>query len=163
MAEAKKAGRKPATKKEEAPITNVETVETDAIVDIEPVVDIKEGAPEVSGESEPTTLEEAIDAVPVEIEHEETIEKIAGEIVEQVTPLVEINEAKESLADSEPLKATEALIDENPDEAEKIIKDEIKKAEELKATVEKKINETPKPTKKHPNVTNWWNGMGYDF
>ena len=163
MAEAKKAGRKPATKKEEAPITNVETVETDAIVDIEPVVDIKEGAPEVSGESEPTTIEEAIDAVPVEIEHEETIEKIAGEIVEQVAPLVEINEAKESLADSEPLKATEALIDENPDEAEKIIKDEIKKAEELKATVEKKINETPKPAKKHPNVTNWWNGMGYDF
>ena len=53
-------------------------------------------------------------------------------------------------------------ITKNPEMAETIISNEIKKAEALKAEVEKIINST-NSEKKAPNMTNWWNGMGYNF
>lgn len=56
-------------------------------------------------------------------------------------------------------------IAQNPENAEAIINNELKKAEVLKEEVEKIIKATDAKSKKKTisNMTNWWNGMGYDF
>jgi hypothetical protein len=56
-------------------------------------------------------------------------------------------------------------IAQNPENAEAIINNELKKAEVLKGEVEKIIKTTDVKSKKNTisNMTNWWNGMGYDF
>ena len=50
-------------------------------------------------------------------------------------------------------------IQNNPDAAKEYIEEAIKKAENVKA----KINKVLSNAETNTNVTNWWNGMGYDI
>ena len=106
---------------------------------------------------QPMTVEEAIEAVDLEIPDTEE-ENIEEKIEEAMAPIEEVvNEVKE-IEERRPKVEQEVLN--KPEKAEEILKEELKKAEAIKAKVDKIIN-TKKPN--NQNITSWWNGMGYDF
>jgi hypothetical protein len=104
-------------------------------------------------------IKEAINNVDTTIKNdfEETVSKIEEQIQDEVKPLQEMKEQVKELTDSEKL---DEVMSNTPEKAEEYIKNEIKKATELKDAVQKIINNTKS---KNLNMTNWWNGMGYDF
>ena len=97
-----------------------------------------------------------IDLEPIEKEIEEKMEKAMEPISEVVENLDELNKSQEILA---------SKIQNEPENAKEIIEKEIEKAKELhKKTAEalgsaKKINSA----NRKPDVTSWWNGMGFSF
>ena len=93
--------------------------------------------------------------------NEESLKEIENKIIAELKPIQDLKEkVSEMVGNQEEFNKT---ISENPENAEAIINNEIKKAEALKTAVEKLITNTKVKTNKISNMTNWWNGMGYDF
>ena len=95
--------------------------------------------------------------------NEEAIKKIEEKIQEELKPLQDLQSKVSEMLDGQ--EAFNDAIAQNPENAEAIINNELKKAEVLKSEVEKIIKATDAKSKKKTisNMTNWWNGMGYDF
>lgn len=125
----------------EEPIKETDVIDvTDITVDTEA---IKESIQNVD-----VTLESDLDTKLVEIENR---------LNEEIKPLQEIKEQVTELINN---KEMEKSFEMAPEKAEEHLKREIKKAEELKAKVKTIIKDT---NSRNFNMTNWWNGMGYDF
>lgn len=105
-------------------------------------------------------FEEAINEVDVTIESNIDNENIIEEINETLKPIKELNEKFNELTANQE-KINECLQNE-PEEAKKIIKEEIEKAEKLETEINKIIN-TNKKKIDNGNITRWWNGMEFDF
>ena len=95
--------------------------------------------------------------------NEEAIKEIEEKIQEELKPLQDLQSKVSEMLDGQ--EAFNNAIVQNPENAEAIINNELKKAEVLKSEVEKIIKTTDTKSKKKiiSNMTNWWNGMGYDF
>lgn len=95
--------------------------------------------------------------------NEEAIKEIEEKIQEELKPLQDLQSKVSEMLDGQ--EAFNDAIAQNPENAEAIINNELKKAEVLKSEVEKIIKTTDAKSKKKiiSNMTNWWNGMGYDF
>ena len=95
--------------------------------------------------------------------NEETIKEIEEKIQEELKPLQDLQGKVSEMLDGQ--EAFNNAIAQDPENAEAIINNELKKAEVLKGEVEKIIKATDAKLKKKTisNMTNWWNGMGYDF
>ena len=95
--------------------------------------------------------------------NEEAIKEIEEKIQEELKPLQDLQSKVSEMLDGQ--EAFNNAIAQNPENAEAIINNELKKAEVLKSEVEKIIKATDTKSKKKTisNMTNWWNGMGYDF
>lgn len=95
--------------------------------------------------------------------NEEAIKEIEEKIQEELKPLQDLQSKVSEMLDGQ--EAFNDAIAQNPENAETIINNELKKAEVLKSEVEKIIKTTDTKSKKKTisNMTNWWNGMGYDF
>ena len=95
--------------------------------------------------------------------NEEAIKEIEEKIQEELKPLQDLQSKVSEMLDGQ--EAFNNAIAQNPENAEAIINNELKKAEVLKSEVEKIIKATDTKSKKKiiSNMTNWWNGMGYDF
>ena len=95
--------------------------------------------------------------------NEEAIKEIEEKIQEELKPLQDLQSKVSEMLDGQ--EAFNDAIAQNPENAETIINNELKKAEVLKSEVEKIIKTTDAKSKKKiiSNMTNWWNGMGYDF
>lgn len=95
--------------------------------------------------------------------NEEAIKEIEEKIQEELKPLQDLQSKVSEMLDGQ--EAFNDAIAQNPENAEAIINNELKKAEVLKSEVEKIIKTTDTKSKKKTisNMTNWWNGMGYDF
>ena len=107
------------------------------------------------------TLAESIENVDTTLpNNEDAIKEIETKINEELEPVKElakkVNEATEQNTFNDAISV-------NPENAAAIIENEIKKIETLKGEVEKIMKVTDKKIGKQPNITNWWNGMGYDF
>ena len=94
--------------------------------------------------------------------NEEAIKEIEEKIQEELKPLQDLQSKVSEMLDGQ--EAFNDAIAQNPENAEAIINNELKKAEVLKSEVEKIIKTTDaKPKKKIiSKMTKWWNGMGYD-
>jgi hypothetical protein len=105
-------------------------------------------------------IEKSLDNVDMTInsKSEENIKKIEEEIVQDLQNINEINEKIKEL-DINTNEFNEKLKTLNPQETEKLIKEEISKVQTIKKEIEK-INKIPVNSS---SMTNWWNGMGYDF
>ncbi len=105
-------------------------------------------------------IEKSLDNVDMTIssKSEENIKKIEEEIVQNLQNINEINEKVKEL-DINTNEFNEKLNTSNPQEMEKLIKEEISKVQTIKKGIEK-INKIPVNSS---CMTNWWNGMGYDF
>ena len=120
---------------------------------------------------EATEVKVAVDALSKSIEsvdttlpsNEEAIKEIEEKIQEELKPLQDLQSKVSEMLDGQ--EAFNDAIAQNPENAEAIINNELKKAEVLKSEVEKIIKTTDTKSKKKiiSNMTNWWNGMGYDF
>lgn len=109
-------------------------------------------------------LSESIESVDTALpSNEEAIKEIEEKIQEELKPLQELKDKVSEMLDGQ--EAFNNAIAQNPENAEAIINNELKKAEVLKGEVEKIIKATDTKSKKKTisNMTNWWNGMGYDF
>lgn len=95
--------------------------------------------------------------------NEEAIKEIEEKIQEELKPLQDLQSKVSEMLDGQ--ETFNDAIAQNPENAESIINNELKKAEVLKSEVEKIIKTTDAKSKKKiiSNMTNWWNGMGYDF
>jgi thiamine pyrophosphate-dependent acetolactate synthase large subunit-like protein len=91
---------------------------------------------------------------------EKTLEVIDEKIKEELKPLNDIKEQVNEIVSTEVL---ENAISKDPENAEAIIQNEIQKTETLKKEIEKIIKNTEVKKPKITSMTNWWNGMGYDF
>lgn len=131
---------------EETPIVKENVIEaTEVTVDVE-------------------ALSESIESVDTTLpSNEETIKEIEEKIQEELKPLHDLQDKVSEMLDGQ--ESFNNAIAQNPENAEDIINNELKKAEALKGEVEKIIKTTDTKSKKNiiSNMTNWWNGMGYDF
>ena len=121
---------------EETPIVEENVIEaTEVTVDVE-------------------ALSESIESVDTTLpSNEETIKEIEEKIQEELKPLQDLQGKVSEMLDGQ--EAFNNAIAQNPENAEAIINNEVEKI--IKATDEKSKNKTIS------NMTNWWNGMGYDF
>ena len=120
---------------------------------------------------EATEVKVDVDALSKSIESVDTtlpsnevaIKEIEEKIQEELKPLQDLQSKVSEMLDGQ--EAFNNAIAQNPENAEAIINNELKKAEVLKSEVEKIIKTTDTKSKKKiiSNMTNWWNGMGYDF
>ena len=129
---------------EEAPVVDTNVVETDNItINVDAVV-------------------EALNNVDTTIERDtEALETISEKIIEEIKPIQELKEKVNNMVNGQ--DEFNKQITENPDNAETIINNEIKKAKEVKKELEKIMAQTNAKVTRRSNVTNWWNGMGYDM
>jgi len=88
----------------------------------------------------------------IETEIEEKVKKTVEEIKETTSKLEDFEESKKDFNEK---------IKKEPENAQKIIEEEIKRTKQLKSDAEKIIN-SPKKRKTF-GITSWWNGMGYDM
>lgn len=105
------------------------------------------------------TLEAAINAVDTDIELVIPDDEVDKRL-EELKPLEDISSKWKEIEEAEN-KLNEVLSSNDPQKAENILTEEVKKAESLKKDIEKIITK-PRTTNTR-NVTSWWNGMGYDF
>ena len=98
--------------------------------------------------------------VTIESDVEENINAMATQITEMLEPLKKISEDISSINKTE--EFNKILSTSTPEEAKAYISNEIKNTEELINKVEKIKNDITSKTKIN-SMTNWWNGMGYDF
>lgn len=105
----------------------------------------------------------SLEDVSLEIESklEENINNIINEATKELTPIKEITEEIANLG-TQNEELNKKLASSSVEEITEFVNDEIKKAEEIQSKLEK-INEKPKTITGFSSVTNWWNGMGYDF
>ena len=96
-------------------------------------------------------------------EADRQIAELENKIKETIQPVADLKEKIEEATNSQN-DFIESISEnsENTENMEKLINDEIKKAEMLKSEVEK-IIKTTNNSIKNVNITNWWNGMGYDL
>lgn len=121
-----------------------------------PKVEVEETFVELNNTPNPEEVIENLKNVNVDINVVEPIdEKIVEEINKTIEPLKQISEEIESIQSNEEELANK--LSENPEVAKEYITNEIKKAEAIADKLKKIIN------KPETNVTNWWNGMGYDM
>ena len=109
-------------------------------------------------------LSKSIESVDTTLPSNETaIKEIEEKIQEELKPLQDIQSKVSEMLDGQ--ESFNNAIAQNPENAEAIINNELKKAEVLKSEVEKIIKTTDTKSKKKTisNMTNWWNGMGYDM
>ena len=165
------------TKKEvvEEEVKKVETVETEQVTTEQPVEEAPATAEEEpvveSGPSEELAPEEPSPVV----EEEPTIEKVEDAIekveADFTTPedegeqpvvlddnLAEVNQVEKEFNDLKAEFDAEIEKAETPEQQEEIIKQEIKKAEGLKARAKKIIKSVD-----NAGFTSTWNGMSYDL
>lgn len=124
------------------------------------VVENNENKIEVENiEKDINKIEEAINNVDLNImsNTDETLANLKVESEEMLKPLGDIS-AKITVLET---TLDEKLATVAPENVETVIKEEIKKAEELKKDIEKINNKYNPSTSKQ--MTNWWNGMGYDM
>ena len=145
------------SKKEEIVSTlNVENTIEQEIVE-------KENTTEVQDVSELTPNIDDIEKSLNEVNTEIKIESVENELEKTAEKTIE--DLKETTSKIEEFEASKAdfnkKIQEQPEKAQEIIKEEIKRVEKMKSETEKIINST----KKKPiiGVTSWWNGMGYNI
>lgn len=98
--------------------------------------------------------------VTIESDVEENINAMATQITEMLEPLKKISEEISGINKTE--EFNKILSTSTPEEAKAYISNEIKNTEELINKVEKIKNNITSKTK-NISMTNWWNGMGYDF
>lgn len=98
--------------------------------------------------------------VTIESDVEENINAMATQITEMLEPLKKISEDISSINKTE--EFNKILSTSTPEEAKAYISNEIKNTEELINKVEKIKDDITSKTK-IISMTNWWNGMGYDF
>lgn len=105
----------------------------------------------------------SLEDVSLEIESklEENINNIINEATKELTPIKEITEEIANLG-TQNEELNKKLASSSIEEITEFVNDEIKKAEEIQAKLEK-ISEKPKTVTGFSSVTNWWNGMGYDL
>lgn len=165
---------KKATKKEtvEEEVKKVETVDTEQKTE-EPTNEIKEETTETDtddklvntetpneeiNESTPSNdlekVEEALNEVPTNLEITEEI--LDNEPVSD--KLSEVNQIQKEFEDLKNELDNNISKAETPEEKEDLIKQEIKKAESLKARAKKIIKSVD-----NPGFTNSWNGISYDL
>jgi gamma-glutamyl:cysteine ligase YbdK (ATP-grasp superfamily) len=98
--------------------------------------------------------------VTIESDVEENINAMATQITEMLEPLKKISEDISSINKTE--EFNKILSTSTPEEAKAYISNEIKNTEELINKVEKIKDDITSKTR-IISMTNWWNGMGYDF
>lgn len=98
--------------------------------------------------------------VTIESDVEENINAMATQITEMLEPLKKISEDISNINKTE--EFNKILSTSTPEEAKAYISNEIKNTEELINKVEKIKDDITSKTK-IISMTNWWNGMGYDF
>lgn len=106
-------------------------------------------------------IEDTINNIDTEIKADIVdIEQLQKETETVLKPLAEINDKMSELnIDAE--KINEKLTSSSKEEIEEFIQEEIKKVENVKKDLEKITKKNNiKPSN---NMTNWWNGMGYDI
>lgn len=95
--------------------------------------------------------------------NDEKIAELENKIKETIQPVAVLKEKIEEATNSQnDFIESISKNSQNTENMEKLIDDEIKKAEMLKSEVEK-IIKTTNNSIKSTNITNWWNGMGYDL
>lgn len=103
---------------------------------------------------------DSVKSVDVELksDSEEKIQEMAEKFSEALDPIKKISEKVSQITDMESLD--EKINKAAPNEMQAIIQQEIENTKELI----KKVEEIKNNSKTHfTSVTNWWNGMGYDF
>ena len=108
-------------------------------------------------------VKKSLDNVDLTIESnaEENIAKIVKEMDKVLEPIKTISAEIDALGKENEV-LNEKLATSSPEEIKEYITEEIKKTEQLIEKVEKIKNNTNTKTG-FASVTNWWNGMGYDF
>lgn len=111
--------------------------------------------------------EEALNAIDTTIKIDDiSKEKITKDMEEAIKPLTDI--AKKIQEVNEAQTEFNKTLSENPNKAEELIQNEIKRVEAIKEKVEKIIKPADSTAEEHRNIrsstmTSWWNGMGYDI
>lgn len=104
-------------------------------------------------------LSESLNEIDTTIPFDKTeIKNLENQIISEVKPLQDIQNKITEITTSQ--ENFSKMVSENPENVNEIISKEIEKVETLKTEVEKIIKTN---TNNKINVTNWWNGMGYDF
>jgi hypothetical protein len=108
-------------------------------------------------------VKKSLDNVDLTIESnvEENIAKIVKEMDKALEPIKTISAEIDALGQENEV-LNKKLATSSPEEIKEYITEEIKKTEQLIEKVEKIKNNTNTRTG-FASVTNWWNGMGYDF
>lgn len=102
-------------------------------------------------------IKNSIENVNLEIPTNETLIDIEKKIEDSLTPIIEITNDINALGQID--EELNKEISESPEATKEYIKESIKKSEEIK----NKINNALSKTEVNSNMTNWWNGMGYDY
>lgn len=102
-------------------------------------------------------IKSSIENVNLEIPTNETLIDIEKKIEDSLTPIIEITNDINTLGQID--EELNKEISESPEATKEYIKESIKKSEEIK----NKINNALSKTEVNSNMTNWWNGMGYDY
>ena len=105
-------------------------------------------------------IEETMNSVSAEIITGESLLDVEKTTEEVLTPLITIQEKMNDL-DISAEKINEQLTNSPKEEIEEFIKEEIKKVESIKKDIDK-LNKKCN-TFSSSQMTNWWNGMGYDM
>lgn len=159
----KKTTKKASTKKkEENPIEDV--ISADIVEPVNEVIGDDENLGAVDTDNVETpkesasmdSVEKAIESVDTTIDSSEIEDEINEGIENALKPLNEVNSMIKDLEDNQ--KKVEQQIKDDPQSAQKVIDDEIKRVKKLKAEAEKEL-------KKNNTIrfSGWWNGMGYEF
>lgn len=115
-------------------------------------------------ELDPKQVKENLDNVDTTIkDNDSSLEGIQKDMEEALKPLNDIVENVSEIKTD--YDAINKEINKNPNDtakAQELIENEIKKVESLKKKVETKINSIDSMSNSR-HMTNWWNGMGYDF
>ena len=102
-------------------------------------------------------IKNSIENVNLEIPTNETLIDIEKKIEDSLTPIIEITNDINALGQID--EELNKEISESSEATKEYIKESIKKSEEIK----NKINNALSKTEVNSNMTNWWNGMGYDY
>lgn len=113
---------------------------------------------------DPEQIKENLESVDTEIKDDDSsLEGIQKNMEEALKPLNDIVDSVSEIGTD--YETINKEINKNPNDdakAQELIENEIKKVESLKKKVETKINSIDNMSNSR-HMTNWWNGMGYDF
>lgn len=113
---------------------------------------------------DPEQIKENLESVDTEIKDDDSsLEGIQKNMEEALKPLNDIVDSVSEIGTD--YETINKEINKNPNDdakAQELIENEIKKVESLKKKVESKIKSIDTMGNSR-HMTNWWNGMGYDF
>lgn len=113
---------------------------------------------------DPEQIKENLESVDTEIKDDDSsLEGIQKNMEEALKPLNDIVDSVSEIGTD--YETINKEINKNPNDdakAQELIENEIKKVESLKKKVESKIKSID-TMENSRHMTNWWNGMGYDF